>query len=52
MKFIIGLIFLPIAPLFRFFLNRVDMIEKSRIEDKSILILKDILYDSKNTQKT
>ena len=39
-KFIIGLVCLPFYPLFKWILDRADIIEKNKIKDDSLLLLK------------
>ena len=52
MRFLIGLIFLPFYPIFKWILDRIDIIEKTNIDDHSILILKGKTNVKKIIKKT
>lgn len=49
MRLIIGILFLPFLPLLRWFVGRAEIIEKNKIDDQSILILKGNLNVTKIT---
>ena len=49
MRIFIGILLLPFLPLLKWLAARAEIIEKNKIDDKSILILKGVSDDTKNT---